>query len=520
MYFSIFSALHGCTTSKIEEAKEQSNFVENAISAKGAVMGKSENPSTVTQNNVYFGSRKSKVETKPNLPKQVDLPIVIGAGSAMTLSELSELIYLSTGLSMYYTPDALSSLSGQSANTNSGVIAAADSSGSGNVSSTTTSDDLLSKYTVHLIHEGTLKNLLDTFTSRTNLFWEWDGKRLKVFRQKSKTFAIKAFAGKYSLTTTTTASVTSSGSGVDSSNSQTATTNSSEQDVWAEMQSDLRAMMSPDGRWSVSDAIGMITVTDTPFVLANITDYIEEQNRQLTKQIRIRVEIYEVESANNDEVGIDWSFLNTTSNYSLSFLSNSFPAATNPNVTYGVIDPNSNLSGSEAFLLSMRTKNRVSQVTTEDIITLNSQSIPVRVERQQGYLESAKTSFNDFTTSTELIPGTITSGISMMLLPKVVNQREIMLHFNLNISNLDALLSFSSNDTTIQLPTVSVKNFMQRIMMRSGNTVVITGFEANRNNDDYNGVLEQSFSIAGGRSTGGKKRSSTLILITPVVLEV
>ena len=115
--------------------------------------------------------------------------------------------------------------------------------------------------------------------------------------------------------------------------------------------------------------------------------------------------------------------------------------------------------------------------------------------------------------------------------------------FSLNLTDLISLESFStggsqsnqkeettpsdddddddneSEMTTVQLPTMQMRGFIQEIAMRSGSTLVLTGFEKVQNMTNSAGIGQPRLTILGGQAYDSKNRDVLVILITPEVLE-
>ena len=84
-----------------------------------------------------------------------------------------------------------------------------------------------------------------------------------------------------------------------------------------------------------------------------------------------------------------------------------------------------------------------------------------------------------------------------------------MLQYNVGLSSLDKMEEAQSGNNTIQLPTISMRSFNQRAFMNMGQTLVLAGFEQERDDTDTSGAL---------LSLGfGKQKTKTLIVITITV---
>ena len=121
-------------------------------------------------------------------------------------------------------------------------------------------------------------------------------------------------------------------------------------------------------------------------------------------------------------------------------------------------------------------------------------------------------------TASSNVPGTVTSGFNMSILPHVLTNGTVMLQFSTDISNLRELRSLQSNGSTIEMPALDTRNFLQRVSMKSNETLIISGFEQTDENLSLQGVGHpQNFLLGGGtNATTGKE--IIVILITPTAM--
>ena len=79
--------------------------------------------------------------------------------------------------------------------------------------------------------------------------------------------------------------------------------------------------------------------------------------------------------------------------------------------------------------------------------------------------------------------------------------------------------SGSTGETTVvQLPKMQTRGFVQEIAMRSGSTLVLTGFETVQNKTDTAGIGKPKISILGGKAYATQNRNVLVILLTPEIL--
>ena len=100
----------------------------------------------------------------------------------------------------------------------------------------------------------------------------------------------------------------------------------------------------------------------------------------------------------------------------------------------------------------------------------------------------------------------------------------MMMMFNLTLSDLIELQKVNlSNDPSggefIQNPVIETRGFTQEVAMKSGDTLVLTGYERVEDTSSKSGIGSAENSMLGGAVTANKTRSILVILLTPVVLD-
>jgi type II secretory pathway component GspD/PulD (secretin) len=81
-----------------------------------------------------------------------------------------------------------------------------------------------------------------------------------------------------------------------------------------------------------------------------------------------------------------------------------------------------------------------------------------------------------------LTPATITSGFNMMLLPKLLDRENMLLMITLSMSSKPTFQEFESNGSKVQNADYDTKNAAPKVLLRSGETLVLTGFDENSEN--------------------------------------
>lgn len=377
-----------------------------------------------------------------------------------------------------------------------------------------------------IVYNGQLSGLLDLISARYNVSWEWDGEGVRFYKVKSKTFRIVALPGNTSLKSTigsqssTGGSSSSSSSGGGGSSSLEAGTEFTGMSVWTGIEEGVKTMLTTDGKLTVTPATGTITVSDTPLVLERVGKYIDEQNASLSKQVVINVKVLSVDLSDSDEYGINWNAVYSNLNRSLGFsLSNAIaPSAGATNMTLKVLS-GSMWDGTTAMIDALSKQGKVSQLTSASMVTLNNQPAPMQVGRQTSYLASSQTTIGTAGSgnTTTLQPGTIMTGFSMNMIPHILDSNKLMLQYSGDISSLIKIETATSGGSSIQTPEIDTRNFLQRVIMNGGETLVVTGFEQFNLTGNTQGVGDAENVALGGGVKTKKGKSVIVVLIQPML---
>lgn len=378
--------------------------------------------------------------------------------------------------------------------------------------------------TVSLVYDGMLSGFLDVAAARFGVSWEWTGSGINIFRYTTKTFRIVALPGDTTLKNTIS-NQTGGTSGAAGGSSSSSAVSFSGLSVWTAIGDSIKGMLSQSGKVTVTAATGTVTVTDTPQIMEQVEKFIDGQNASLGKQVTVNVRVLSVDLTDTDQYGINWDLLysSLSGNYGVG-LANAFSANPNAsNLALKILGVTGNgrakkLAGSQAIISALTTQGLVRQITSASLTTLNNQPAPLQVGRQTSYLASSTTTLTQGVgATTTLEPGLITTGFSMSLVPHMLDKGKLMLQFAIDISSLLNLNEITSGNSTIQTPEIDTRNFLQRVMMNTGETLVLTGFEQSTSNATSKGVGNANNVALGGGVNGNSERSILVILIQPVV---
>ncbi|MCV0438994.1 MAG: PilN family type IVB pilus formation outer membrane protein [Hydrogenophaga sp.] len=385
-----------------------------------------------------------------------------------------------------------------------------------------------------IVFSGPVSGFLDLIASKYGVFWEWDGKGIQFFKTKARTFRLAALPGDTSLQARVgTQSNTATGVAGSSSSSSGATSGGSANSemragvefnglsVWKGVEASIKAMISANGRLVVTPATGTITVDDTPVVLEQVAAFVEQQNAALSRQVSINVTVLSVELTDSQNYGINWDAVYKSVNRGIGLSLTTAADVPTGASSFGmqVLSSGSNWSGTEAMVDALSKQGRVSQVTSASLLTINNQPAPIQVGRQTAYLASSTTTIGTggAGNTTTLQPGQVTTGFSMNTLPHILDDKRLMLQFSGDISSLLGIDQVTSGGSSIQTPEIDTRNFLQRAILNSGETLVVTGFEQLATNGATAGVGKATNVALGGSVKTSTSRTILVVLIQPIV---
>lgn len=378
-----------------------------------------------------------------------------------------------------------------------------------------------------LYWQGELSGMLDNVTTRLGLSSRYEHGRIAIFYLDTRTFPVMFMDSKASFgSKTVSGTTTSMGSTGDSSggglSGDSNTSQSTEMEIksslYEDVSSTIKSMLTPEtGRMNLS--AGVLTVTDTPRVLEQIGRYIDDRNKELNRQVVLNVQVYSVEKHTQDQLGIDWNAVFNSGSVGLS-LTNAFTGSASDALSGGISILDGKGAGTKAFVKALSEQAHVSVMTEASSMTTNLSAVPIQVALQQDYASNVSTENTaNVGSSSSITKSTITTGFNMTVLPFLMPQSpKMQLQFAINMSDDPTMRTFTSEKTSVELMKTRLKTFTQRVIMQSGQTLVLSGYQSLNNTANRQGVGSFRFFGLGGGADGEKNKTMLVILITPVIL--
>jgi type IVB pilus formation R64 PilN family outer membrane protein len=403
--------------------------------------------------------------------------------------------------------------------------------------------------TTSMNYSGTVKGALDVLAAKGGYVYTVNGNNIYWQAYITKTFDVAFMPGAsdYMMGKASGGGGSSSAGGgtggavtgiIDDSASSQYSSIKGSLSVWKDLEETIKPLLSKDGKVVVSQATTTVTIRDKPANVAIVGRYIANFNTTLAKQVLVKVQVLEVSLSSAFNYGIDWSIvehafggstLGLNANYGTPVSITPLSGGTTP-PTFGLTNAGAaagTSSGVNILINALKQQGRVAVVTEPRVVCLNNQVSAIRIVSQNGYLASVQnTSFGGGSSTgsssgnsvtSQITPGTLVTGLTLYILPKIIDNK-IFLQVNADLSNSLGFSNISSGGatpTTIQVPNVTQKQFNQRSVIGSGDTLILAGFKQVQN---QTGAMQLMDSQALGGKSATQSNSETIILITPIIL--
>ena len=377
---------------------------------------------------------------------------------------------------------------------------------------------------------GSCETVLDRVAGRFDVAWRMRGTTLYFEKYLTRSFTIRASATTSSLKASLTSGANSKGAGGGATQSASV---DNQNDVWADIDSALKAMLPPDSKFTLSKASGTVTVVAPPRAMTEVSDYLDQLNGILSTTIAVEVAALYVTVADNDDYGLDIQALYKagTGGGFAAGLAGLVPtlAAQQGTANLGILTPpaganrtTSHLAGSQIFLNAVSSRSRLADYRTATVTGRNGVAMPVSMTTSQDVVRAITSSVNDVTgrLTVSANSDTINYGFTMQVLPRVVAPGTVSVFLTFANNDLTSLVTFpiGTDGSQVQLSTIENRSLWNEITLKSGQTLVMAGTEQDHSSLDQKGIGSPTSWFLGGSNDAKTQRTRLILLVTPTIV--
>lgn len=511
--------------------------VEATVARDTAIAKKARAPASApiiaVSKDKWLIGRAVRVETP--MPRWVHQFVTLNSTRPLTIHQIAAMLATNTGVNVQIDPSSVKAL----------MQGAGQDSGQGEGG----------EKRIVVSYSGDLDGLLDQVAASFGLYWHITDGSVVFFAQETRTFHLPALPISVTNTGTITTTAGSTAASTGASNGAPTTTGSGtimqtdnlNVNTWATIQQTAQAVAGQGATVITDPSNAMLVVSGSPSQIQRVADWVASLSASMRKLIAIDVQVYDVSTNNENQVGFNPSVLfkdlgqrygfsisgiaapQPTSGVSpmsigasiLSPLANggsgtlpSFGPVGTDASGHPVYLPNQGFYGSQGVVQALATLGKVSKVVSRSVVTLNGQPATLQSATQTGYLASSSSvaAVNAGVTQSAQ-PGSVTTGFTAILTPRVVHG-DILLGMDMTLSSLLGITTQTSGNAQIQTPSISVTGFSQSAAIKPGQTLMLTGFRQAGAQSTKNGVGSPDFQALGGGHDASTSEHHLVILVT------
>jgi hypothetical protein len=387
------------------------------------------------------------------------------------------------------------------------------------------------RHPVPLNYSGTLLSYLKSISVSAGINWEWNDGGLYFYRLLTKTFDVSNITtGEYTVTDTLNRGGTASTGSLGTANASSNGSFSNSSSVglrglitpWKALQDELQALKSTDGKITINESLGTVTVTDTKKKVNLIEKLIKEENAAFGKQVAVEVRVVQVAINRESQIGLNLGLVYSALNGDKSSVIRSL-TATPPNtnatssagsLTFTVPDASNAYGGTNISLAGLNGFGNITQDATTTLYTTNRVPVMTGNYTTTGFLAQTTPALGGAVSGGTgvpgLLPGSITVGSFLRVLPSIKDNNSILVNLSIDLSSLinigNATTGAGSSYQQIQWANTTGSKSVVNLLINQNESIVTAAIATDALTNNSTNSLE-------GASKEAKNGKSIFVLI-------
>ena len=286
--------------------------------------------------------------------------------------------------------------------------------------------------------------------AKVSISWDYDAGIIHFFRYKSKSFEIKGVLSSVDETSSFASNGTiGTGAGTSSSNASVKSDlrTTLKYEYFKDLTAQIKARLSSGAQVVPNLASNTIVVTATLSQLREIGIFVDDMNRRSSRVVYFDLKLYRLSDTNNDQSGLNWSGLLSSSSYRLigtpganlvtdtggvgvyRLAPNAAAAAAIPSFTAPGYtgDGFSGPQGSGLLLQAVNQMTGLSEEWFDNGYTMNNMPIPFTNSTTLEYVAEAGTTLSTTATTTTVTQQEYSFGVDIELTPHIYDNNSMKL---------------------------------------------------------------------------------------------
>lgn len=373
-----------------------------------------------------------------------------------------------------------------------------------------------------------LATILDHAAADLGVSWQYRNGAIEFYRTESRVFNVRALLLRSSSVASLGRTGASSNQGAFTSASNTRI-ESSVDDVMQAIVARLEPFLTQAGVVAAhNDGSSLVVITDTPDALDRVGEFLERENRALTRRVRLIFEEVTVALNQSASVGIDWSLVYSATRAGAA-LATGVGAVGQVVGSFATNIEGGRWDGSTAIVNALRELGTVTRHTSVPLTTLNRRPVTHAVRTTFSWIDRVQTT--SVSTAHEggvagALPSVSVSqkeetvGQFLTVIPDAQDDGQILLSIAYDSTVAQPLTSvkFGQGDNAVEVQqlTVDGSGTVQQIELRPGQPVIVAGFDRQQAQTESQRLDDRVPLLFGGSNRNSESRETTLLILTAV----
>jgi type IVB pilus formation R64 PilN family outer membrane protein len=370
-----------------------------------------------------------------------------------------------------------------------------------------------------------LWTVLDDIARQSQTSWRPVAGGAEFYRVETKVFYLAAIPQSSS----TNASLGRNGGSTAFESQSKTSFESKDQNLITGLTTSIKAMLTQGGTATISPESQTVVVTDTKESLDRIEVFIKDQNKAMSRRVRVLIEAIEVVDKSNSEFGVDWAVLYNTASQAAKISTVASLVGTQA-ASIGLTDTNGGMSnGSSVVIKALNEVGTVVNRRSFPFLTTSGRPVTQAIRTTFNYVDQVQTSSTpaSSTSASSTAPTVVqkdeTVGTFVTLVPTAKPDGTIFLSVSFDVTSAQPLVPFTigsgSSGVTVQQKTIDGTGVIQEVPIRSGQTVVIGGIETQTSQNTERRLGYGVPLIAGGSDSSRITKTRMVLLVTALTEE-
>ncbi len=295
--------------------------------------------------------------------------------------------------------------------------------------------------------------------------------------------------------------------------------------TWTELMKSLEMLKSEKGGISFDKSSSLLLVKDYPRNVRAIRNHINKVKEVSMTQVVFDFQFLEYSNTEGGTASLNLNLINSALEVNAkditATLTNAFEETLLTDTvaaSLGFVNSTGTWAGSQVIIEALQKQGVVSVLSRPTVLASHNKNAFVDLGSSVAFASSSSVNQNQTSTASGLTTTFLDLGTRINVVPTIMdNKDELFIQLGIDMSSLDRIREFESNGTRVQQPDTQKRKMVLNFSAQSGETILITGNQSNRN--QYQSADSGWLSmLLGGSRSSSEEYTEMLILITPRIV--